>query len=744
MSYWDKRIDTSDFNDFDYFKPSNSTIEVTSVDTTEPTASVICSLSDSDSICSWDSQGSVPFVGVVPVVATARILSGGELVDSGANFSMCNSLSCLVNVRPITPFTINMAAIEGNSTSTCTHRGDFPLPMADGSVFYTPMYYNPHASDCLLSPDSVCRTSNGVFTRWSQEGRTIDDSGCINFFHPDDTVGISLVLERRHGLYFTTSKTNAVTSFRSNNVRAPVDSEEPSLPPPRTPAFSVPTPKTVHPTGLTTRQRQQIEFDLWQARLGHCSEWQLQMLPQFADGTPDKFVGHPFASYDSYNQARIRKIAPLKGRHPSRAQGKAQRFFMDFGFLRASTSDYTRPDPKTDRVIKSFDGFNSYLLIVDEYTKYTWVYLCKTKEPPIAVIEHFLKVNGSTGGGNIRCDLGGELAKCKDFVTRMSLANYDVEPTGADSPDQNKGAERWNDTFGVTVHVLLYGAGLPAEYWSAALQHAAYLHNRRVHRATMLTPFQGWYGFKPDLQNLRVFGSRVCVKRTGKRRSKLDKHAFTGIFIGYTATDANIRYIDVNTRIVKRSHHAIFDEAWYLQSSRPPFAQMLYDIGLEEPSDVPITGPLLPSKYPPPSRPPPHLCPNMLSNSLYRFVSPPLPNPSRLYLLALPALKLVPLLTMTLSDSTTSPARTSRWYTSLQVISRNLLRKFWTSDGTLLICRLLLVCNAPLATVDFIFVKLYQAHQQLKFELGVPVSVVHGLSGSMTHQSPRQMNLSLS
>jgi hypothetical protein len=106
------------------------------------------------------------------------------------------------------------------------------------------------------------------------------------------------------------------------------------------------------------------------------------------------------------------------------------------------------------------------------------------------------------------------LASCTEFVTNMALLGYNVEPTGADSPDQNKGAEKWNDTLAVTIHVLLYGSGLLAEYWSAALVHAAFLHNRRVHKSTMMTPFQAWYGFKPDLQNLCVFGSRVCVKRT--------------------------------------------------------------------------------------------------------------------------------------------------------------------------------------------------------------------------------------
>jgi hypothetical protein len=78
-----------------------------------------------------------------------------------------------------------------------------------------------------------------------------------------------------------------------------------------------------------------------------------------------------------------------------------------------------------------------------------------------------------------------------------------------------------------------------------------------------------------------VFGSRVCVKRTGTRRSKLDRHNFTGIFLSYTATDQNIIYLDTTSGVVKSCHHAVFDEAWYLQPTRPPAAQLLYDLGLE-------------------------------------------------------------------------------------------------------------------------------------------------------------------
>jgi hypothetical protein len=204
------------------------------------------------------------------------------------------------------------------------------------------------------------------------------------------------------GLYYTKSSSVAVNHSAHLSQRddstvspSPKSDDAPSLlPPSRVPPFSVPTPKTVS-DGLSLRQCQQLEFDLWQARLGHCNEWQLQVLPQAADGTPDKFYPHAFASYDWYNEARICKQPPLKGCHPSSARDKAQRFYMDFGFLRASTLDYTLPDPKRDRVITSFDGYNSYLLVVDDYTKYVWVFLCKSKEPPIQVAEVFLKANGS-------------------------------------------------------------------------------------------------------------------------------------------------------------------------------------------------------------------------------------------------------------------------------------------------------------------------------------------------------------
>ncbi len=120
------------------------------------------------------------------------------------------------------------------------------------------------------------------------------------------------------------------------------------------------------------------------------------------------------------------------------------------------------------------------------------------------------------------------------------------------------------------------------------LVHSVYLHNRLVHKVTHKTPFEAYFGFKPNLSCLKLFGSRVCVKRSGSRRSKLDWHDFKGLFLGYTATDQNIVYLDSDAGVVKASHHAQFDEAWYLQPFRPPAAQLLYELGILPKGDTPL------------------------------------------------------------------------------------------------------------------------------------------------------------
>ncbi len=75
---------------------------------------------------------------------------------------------------------------------------------------------------------------------------------------------------------------------------------------------------------------------------------------------------------------------------------------MDFGYMQASTSNYTQPNKATDRVIYSWDGYSSNLLVVDEATRYIWVFLTKLKDPPLDIVAAFLKRFAHDRGGSIR------------------------------------------------------------------------------------------------------------------------------------------------------------------------------------------------------------------------------------------------------------------------------------------------------------------------------------------------------
>ena len=529
----------------------------------------------------------------------------GDLADSGANCSMTANLKALANLRKLAePITIGLAVSQDGtitSTSECTHIGDYTFAGDDGKTITTPCFYNPDASDTIISPQAIVDQNKEKYQSWTQVGRGFGQPGQLVFNGRKDEDTVQITLHQTDGLYFIpTDSYDIINENAESGATMPISCNKLSM-------SKAEVDQAIQTEEEKKAKRQPrrlkryrpadkakiLESETWYMRMGGCNETQLELLPDHTLGLPSQFEWHPFRYIDFKEQARIRK-QPV-GRNPIRVSERGRRFYMDFGFIRASNSDYTRPSPITDRVIESFDGYSSYLLIVDEVSKYTWIFLTKTKEPPIELTRQFMREFANDDGGFIRCDQGGELAKSTEWRSMvLNDFQYKVEPTGADSPSQNGQVERFNDTVATVVRTLLYGANLPPKYWSAAATHAVYLMNRRVHSGINKTPYEAWWDEKPDLSNLKIFGSRVCVRRTGQKRSKLDRHDFTGIFVGYTATDENIKYIDIDSGLIKTSHHAVFDEAWYLQPSRPPMAQLLYDLGMEVEDK---------EDYPPPNQP---------------------------------------------------------------------------------------------------------------------------------------------
>ncbi len=130
-----------------------------------------------------------------------------------------------------------------------------------------------------------------------------------------------------------------------------------------------------------------------------------------------------------------------------------RRFYLNFGFMHASTSNFNQPNKAQDRVVHTYNGYSSYLLIVDKASRHVWAFLTKSKEPPLDIVEAFLERHGHSNGRCLCTDQGGELARSShllDMVLRKY--HYVMEPTGADSPSQNGAVEIYNDNWRF-VHV---------------------------------------------------------------------------------------------------------------------------------------------------------------------------------------------------------------------------------------------------------------------------------------------------
>ena len=88
-------------------------------------------------------------------------------------------------------------------------------------------------------------------------------------------------------------------------------------------------------------------------------------------------------------------------------------------------------------LLTSNNGYNCYLVVVDEWTRYAWAFTLASKEPPIDTVRQFLAQFGNKDGlRRVRTDLGGELASSAAFRTMLQECDYVLKTTAPGSSFQ--------------------------------------------------------------------------------------------------------------------------------------------------------------------------------------------------------------------------------------------------------------------------------------------------------------------
>ncbi|GJU68890.1 retrovirus-related pol polyprotein from transposon TNT 1-94 [Tanacetum coccineum] len=187
--------------------------------------------------------------------------------------------------------------------------------------------------------------------------------------------------------------------------------------------------------------------------------------------------------------------------------------------------------------VASVNGKKYILVIVDDYSRFTWVKCLRSKGEAPAFIINFLKmiqVRLKETVRRIRTDNGTEFVNqtLSEYYEKVGISH---ETSVARSPQQNGVAE--------------------------AVATAWYTQNRSmIRRHHGKTPYELLHDKPPDLSYLHVFGALCYPTNDSENLGKLQPKADIGIFIGYAPTKKAFWIYNRRTRRIIETIHVDFDE----------------------------------------------------------------------------------------------------------------------------------------------------------------------------------------
>ena len=179
--------------------------------------------------------------------------------------------------------------------------------------------------------------------------------------------------------------------------------------------------------------------------------------------------------------------------------------------------------------------------------------------------KEFEAITTNTSGCRIkrlRTDNGGEYLS-KEFMDYLKTRGIQHELTVPHSPEQNGIAERMNRTLMESARSMMAHAGVSNKYWAEAIATGAYLRNRVPSSVIKegKTPYEQWYGKRPCISHLKVFGCIAYAHIPSVHRQKLDIKSQKLRFFGYSKESKGYRLLDEGSMKVIVRRDVIFNEA---------------------------------------------------------------------------------------------------------------------------------------------------------------------------------------
>ncbi|GJV99874.1 retrovirus-related pol polyprotein from transposon TNT 1-94 [Tanacetum coccineum] len=187
--------------------------------------------------------------------------------------------------------------------------------------------------------------------------------------------------------------------------------------------------------------------------------------------------------------------------------------------------------------VTSINGKRYVLVIVDDYSRYTWVHFLRSKDKAPEEIKTILM-------------------KITVLLQALVIITLAVR-----TRQQNGVVERRNSTLVEAARTMLIFLCAPLFLWAEAIATACYTQNRSIiHRRFDKTPYELINGRKPDISFLHVFGALCYPKNDRDDLGKLGAKGDIGFFIGYSANSCAYRIYNRRTKKIMETMNVTFDE----------------------------------------------------------------------------------------------------------------------------------------------------------------------------------------
>jgi transposase InsO family protein len=213
--------------------------------------------------------------------------------------------------------------------------------------------------------------------------------------------------------------------------------------------------------------------------------------------------------------------------------------------------------------VESIGGRRCALVVVDDFSRYTWVNFIREKSESSEVLKNLclqLQREKSSSIVRIRSDHGREFenAKVTEFCESEGIKQEFSSPI---TPQQNGVVERKNRTIQESARAMLHAKKLPYHFWAKAMNTTCYVHNRvTMRKGTTCTIYELWKDRKPTVKYFHVFGSKCYILVDREQRRKMDPKSDEGIFLGYSNNSRAYRVYNSRTQAMMESINVVIDD----------------------------------------------------------------------------------------------------------------------------------------------------------------------------------------